>query len=675
MKEMSTIKFPNQTEPYEIVDAAARKDIAGKSDIGHTHTRSEITDFAHDHDERYYTETEIDTKLSEAKAYTDTAATTVKNDLLNGAGAAYDTLKELGDLIDENTTALDALEAVASSKADSEHTHEIADVNGLEEALEAAASSGGSSWNDITDKPLGVGETETGDGAWLPMAADGVSYMGEEVSVPGTKWDETLTIYVIPSDTNQYRVTIDGVEYSASVDTSTGYSMLTLDGYDGPIHFSYITDDTGDHLSVMRTSTTDGTYSIKLERWSTSAGITTGWLTDGEGNNFAPKTLFSQVQSEDGVTLEEALEVQPDWNQNDETASDYVKNRTHWVEYAKTLLDSEVFECTTLASDSTSYYCAKTGNIGLIDGTEYNITVNGTTYTATALTSFGTNDIAIIAEIDKCRIYDRENGVVEVFTDTSSTLTISISETKDTYVQLDEKFIPDSFARSVDVELKMNKENPTGTGSLSINRASGSAVGENSIAIGTDCVASGASAVAIGSGASATGFASHAEGNGSIASGELSHAEGQDSKATGYASHAESSSEANGDYSHAEGYSIADGNYSHASGNGTWAVGRSQTVIGEANIEDSATDAATRGTYAVIVGNGDLDAGEYSNASTLDWSGNVWFAGTIKVGGTSYDEGSEVALKSDLSNAELITVDDIDAICGTNIQMASEVTY
>lgn len=64
-----------------------------------------------------------------AKAYADsaasTAANTVKNELLNGAGAAYDTLKELGDLIDENVTAIDALEAVASEKADKDHTHDI----------------------------------------------------------------------------------------------------------------------------------------------------------------------------------------------------------------------------------------------------------------------------------------------------------------------------------------------------------------------------------------------------------------------------------------------------------------------------------------------------------------------------------------------------------------------
>ena len=35
-----------------------------KSDIGHTHTKSQITDFSHNHDERYYTESEMDTLLS-----------------------------------------------------------------------------------------------------------------------------------------------------------------------------------------------------------------------------------------------------------------------------------------------------------------------------------------------------------------------------------------------------------------------------------------------------------------------------------------------------------------------------------------------------------------------------------------------------------------------------------
>lgn len=66
-----------------------------------------------------------------AKAAEDAAkeyADGVKNDLLNGAGEAYDTLKELGDLINENVTAIEALETIAASKADKVHTHVVADI-------------------------------------------------------------------------------------------------------------------------------------------------------------------------------------------------------------------------------------------------------------------------------------------------------------------------------------------------------------------------------------------------------------------------------------------------------------------------------------------------------------------------------------------------------------------
>lgn len=38
----------------------------------------------------------------------------VKNDLLGGAGTAYDTLKELADLIQTNQSAIDALESIAA---------------------------------------------------------------------------------------------------------------------------------------------------------------------------------------------------------------------------------------------------------------------------------------------------------------------------------------------------------------------------------------------------------------------------------------------------------------------------------------------------------------------------------------------------------------------------------
>lgn len=66
-------------------------------------------DIAHNHDDIY-----------DVKG----AAEAVKNDLLNGAGTAFDSLKELGDLISDNVDAIDALTSIASNKADKEHQHE-----------------------------------------------------------------------------------------------------------------------------------------------------------------------------------------------------------------------------------------------------------------------------------------------------------------------------------------------------------------------------------------------------------------------------------------------------------------------------------------------------------------------------------------------------------------------
>ena len=163
----------------------------------------------------------------------------------------------------------------------------------------------------------------------------------------------------------------------------------------------------------------------------------------------------------------------------------------------------------------------------------------------------------------------------------------------------------------------------------------------------------------------AMGKSSHAEGNSTISSGKYSHAEGKGSKAGGYASHAETSGQALGHGSHAEGgntkatgaYSHAEGSYtnatgltshaegesclaagigSHAEGIFAKAHGEAQHVQGRYNIEDY------NNKYAHIVGNGTSVIGEdgkeirtLSNAHTLDWEGNAWFAGSVAIGDNS----------------------------------------
>lgn len=109
------------------------------------------------------TKTDANKKLTEAKSYADSAANAVKNDLLNNAGEAYDTLKELGDLIDDNKDAIDALETIAAGKADKSHTHTIANVTGLQSALDGkAATSHGTHVSYSTTAPVMDGTASVG---------------------------------------------------------------------------------------------------------------------------------------------------------------------------------------------------------------------------------------------------------------------------------------------------------------------------------------------------------------------------------------------------------------------------------------------------------------------------------------------------------------------------------
>ena len=146
-------------------------------------------------------------------------------------------------------------------------------------------------------------------------------------------------------------------------------------------------------------------------------------------------------------------------------------------------------------------------------------------------------------------------------------------------------------------DTKMDKENPTGTGSFSLNRKAGTTIG----------------------------MYSFAEGESTTALGDCSHAEGFNTTASGIGSHAEGiNTTASNDNSHAEGWY-------------TKALSMNQHVQGKCNIEESSN------TYADIIGNGTGDT-ERSNAATIDWSGNAWYAGNVYVGstsGTNKDAGSK----------------------------------
>ena len=189
------------------------------------------------------------------------------------------------------------------------------------------------------------------------------------------------------------------------------------------------------------------------------------------------------------------------------------------------------------------------------------------------------------------------------------------------------------------------------------------AKGDSSHVEGKDCLALGDNSHAEGYDTTASGYASHAEGNWTTASGSSSHAEGSSTESSGSFSHAEGSyaqaqntgahaegyyTVASGEYSHVEGsqsratetcahaegsFARANGKDSHAEGIWTTANGEAQHVQGKYNIED------TENKYAHIVGNGKYENGyKYSNAHTLDWDGNGWFAGKLTQEGTPTED-------------------------------------
>lgn len=64
----------------------------------------------------------VQNALEQAREYTDTTVTAKLNDLVNGAPATLDTLKEIADEINKNKSAADALNSAIGSKLDANST-------------------------------------------------------------------------------------------------------------------------------------------------------------------------------------------------------------------------------------------------------------------------------------------------------------------------------------------------------------------------------------------------------------------------------------------------------------------------------------------------------------------------------------------------------------------------
>ena len=195
----------------------------------------------------------------------------------------------------------------------------------------------------------------------------------------------------------------------------------------------------------------------------------------------------------------------------------------------------------------------------------------------------------------------------------------------------------------------MSSENPTGTGSLSINRKADTDIGTMSTALGNNATASGSSSLAEGFSTVASGSSSHAEGENTTASGTDSHTEGRGTTASGQSSHAEGQgTTASGEYSHSEGYNTtAYGECSHSEGSESIAGTSGAIGVVAAHAEGQGCTATglrshAEGFYTTASGNGSHSEGSYTSA-TAD-SAHAEGAGTsgsknIAAGASSHVEG------------------------------------
>lgn len=211
-------------------------------------------------------------------------------------------------------------------------------------------------------------------------------------------------------------------------------------------------------------------------------------------------------------------QMQPDWNQNDETANDFIKNRPFYTgNPVKTVLLEE--ETVTVGTD---LYTRCNGSLRLELGKTYWVNFNGIEYECVAWNdaSWGSSIICIgngsfigvgshgNGEPFTIETYPEDaNGHSEVYLDVgeSGDYTISISGMMSVVHQIDIKYIPSDST-------KMDAEDPVCTGSFSMNRNEDSVVGVYSHVEGF--------------GNAASGYAAHAEGIGNTASGKYSHVEG-----------------------------------------------------------------------------------------------------------------------------------------------------
>ena len=293
---------------------------------------------------------------------------------------------------------------------------------------------------------------------YLPLAAESVQYLTAKVVCETEDWTGREIKAMFEQGCTVYKVPVTGGEITAKqqLNLTAGDWRVWLVGNsarDGDV-IPRITTNIA-HISVAPTGGTEGNPFPTIpptveEQLRADMGDLADLTTEDKSSLVA---AINEARQTGGGG------VQPDWNQNDETAPDYVKNRPF---YTGNPVETVVVEESTVSFTGHGgiYAALFPSTFEATVGETYKVYWDGAVYECTCVNFDNTpviGNLSIVglgSDTGEPFLMIISNGEkIEIGTaDTSASHTFSISGFVQEVVKIDEKYLPDTIATKSEVE-------------------------------------------------------------------------------------------------------------------------------------------------------------------------------------------------------------------------------